>query len=294
MDISKKTLYILLTLLLVAAAVMPGVDEWLPAQNRVTDMNIPESPSPEEGNSCLDCHENLKGRLYQPVVEWKKSVHYTVGNKCNLCHGGNPAINDAELSKSREYHFIGKPDKDVITDFCGRGGCHATALIQFKKGPHYQSVLETNQPNCTHCHGVHNIQRSSVNIITEKDCTGCHSVEYSRAIVEDIKSIETSIDSIQENINFLEKKYADVSDIQERLDRTRHIFHQLVHVFSAEEMKTNKRILELEIENLERDSLTKVAMLKRLDIFYIIMAAFGLSVIVGISFYTIYMYSKRR
>jgi hypothetical protein len=254
----------------------------------------PSGAKMEVKNSCADCHGKMAGKLGKPVTEWKKSVHVLQGNDCNMCHGGNPKISDKKLSKSPRYNFIGKPDKRIITDFCGRGGCHRPALEQFKRGPHYISVLKTNQPNCTSCHGTHNIQRSSVDVITVEKCTGCHPAQYSRDIVKLIGDIEVKINAIDKDIQFLVNKRVDVAEQQKDLNDTRHLFHQLVHVFSRDEMQSTKKILELQIHKVAEETTDKTALIKRLDYLSRAMIIFGLMIIVGISAYTIVMYGKRR
>lgn len=256
-----------------------------------------ESPKTEDTggvNNCVECHNGLAGRYRKPVEEWRTSVHSKAGNSCVTCHGGNPDEGDKDKAKDKKFDFIGRPDKKTITDFCGRGGCHATALEQFKRGPHYQSVLKTSQPSCTTCHGVHGIQRSSIDIITDKACTGCHPVEYSRDILKMIAGIDKSLGGIRRDLDFLKEKHAEVGEVEKRLNDTRHLFHQLVHVFSRDDMKTTRRIIELETRNLENEMTSKVALIRRLDLLYIIMVFFGLIIVLGMTFYTIFMYSRRR
>jgi len=255
---------------------------------------IPPAVNPEKGNSCIDCHSKLTGNLRQPVLDWKKSVHAAVGNRCNICHGGNPDMKDKNQAKSVKYHFIGKPNKKTVTEFCGRGGCHAVDLEQFKQGPHYQAVLKTGVPNCTTCHGIHEIHKTSIKVISETSCSKCHPVAYSREIIKMITDIDASISVIKKRTEFLRSKHAEVTDIENRLSDTRHLFHQLVHVFSREDMKSTKRIIQLEVRNLDENTESKVTQIKRLNMLYIIMVFFGLIIIIAILFYTIIMYTKRR
>lgn len=258
----------------------------------IDDIELPKSA--DKGNYCLQCHSVLSGRLSKPVSEWKKSVHAVAGNNCNLCHGGNPAVNNKLLAKGKKYHFIGKPNNKVITAFCGRGGCHETALKQFKRGPHYRSVLRSYHPNCTDCHGTHGIQRSSRDIITDKTCSSCHPVAYSKSIIKSITEIDTGIKDISNNLEYLRSKYVDIENLQERLDKARHLFHQLVHVFSSDEINYTKKIVELEIANLNSESKSRVTMARRLDFLYLTSLILGLIIVAGVLSYVIIMYSQRR
>jgi len=265
-----------------AAAVAPAA-----AQNR------PEPP--DEKDYCVICHEQeAQDRLKIPVAEWRASVHGGAGKRCSSCHGGNPALNDKLLAHALKSDFKGKPDRRKSSEFCGREGCHAKALEQFMRGPHYNSVLKSGEPGCITCHGAHNVKRSSISVISEKSCTACHPGEYSRDIVKLIGEIDRGIDRIDGNINFLLDKHADVKDLQDRLNNSRHLFHQMVHVFSREDMETTKRILELEIASLDGESKTKVASIQRMDLLYLGMLVFGLAIIAGVSIYSAVMYSRRK
>ncbi|MCP4135375.1 MAG: hypothetical protein GY754_30680 [bacterium] len=250
--------------------------------------------SGETKNYCIECHSGLRERLKRPVHAWRNSVHAAVGNNCNLCHGGSSEINDKRKAKSETFKFTGKPDKLKVTDFCGRDGCHLIPLRHFKQGPHFKSVQETNHPNCTDCHGVHNIQRSSRDIITEKTCTGCHPAEYSKDIINTISVFETAIDEIDNNIAKLNKSHIDMTNITKELNTTRHEFHEMVHVFSGKIMKSSKDKVKARLEALKLKSQSKVAIVDRLKLLYILLLVFGLSIIFIIAIYSIVMYSRRR
>lgn len=257
-----------------------------------------EKKKPEgavDKDNCALCHESLeKDTLKTPVAQWLKSVHATAGKKCSYCHGGDPTVNDKVKAKSKLANFIGKPDKKAISEFCGREGCHVLALEQFRRGPHYQTVLKSGEPGCNSCHGTHNIQRSSVDVITVESCTACHPADYSKSIISTIAGIDRSFNAIDKNLNYITEKQGEVKKLHDRVNHARHLFHQLVHVFSREDMETTKKILEMEIENLDSDTRLKVASIKRLDILYIAMLVFGVAIVIGITTYSIIMYGKRK
>lgn len=285
---------LLRSVILVSLCILPVYS----AQNTGDGIELPVIPKAIEEktdvNSCVYCHQNLEGRTGATVEEWKTSVHAEVGSKCQTCHGGNPNEFDREEAKSSKHHFIGRPDKKQIVAFCGRGGCHSTELAHFKRGPHYKTVLQVNEPNCTTCHGVHDIQRSSIDILKSENCTQCHNSSYAEEIIEAIGSVEKGIDQVDANIQFLGTQHANIESIQQRLEKTRSLFNELVHVFSKEDIKSTKKIVELEIQNLQTESQSKVALSKRLDLLYYIMLILGLAMILSFSVYTVYMYSQRR
>ncbi|MDY6967519.1 MAG: multiheme c-type cytochrome [Spirochaetota bacterium] len=248
----------------------------------------------KEGNSCIQCHIKLQGKLYSVVIEWEKSVHASKGNKCNICHGGNPNIYNAKGSKNKKYDFIGRPKNDRITNFCGRGKCHSKALFQFKKSPHFQSVMESGEPNCTSCHGKHNIQKSSIHIMSDETCSDCHTYQYSREILETVFAIEKDIDNIAQSLDYLKSKNAEVEDLYDLLKMNKHLFHQLVHVFSREDMEFTHKILNLEIASLKTALTTKIALVKRMELLYTLNIITA-SVLVPISIiFTIIVFVRRK
>ena len=249
----------------------------------------------DEKDYCVACHEaEGNQRLKKPVAEWRKSVHVTAGKKCSLCHGGDPTVNDRVKAKSKLANFIGKPDKKAISEFCGRTGCHILALEQFKRGPHYQTVQKTGKPGCSSCHGTHNIQRSSIDVITVESCVSCHPANYSKDIISVIAGIDRNFSAIDNNLNYITGKQGEVRKLVGRVNNARHLFRQFVHVFSKQEMETTKKILEIEIQSLDSETRIKVASIKRLDVLYLAMLVFGLAIVGGISTYSIVMYGKRR
>ncbi|OHD68387.1 MAG: hypothetical protein A2W19_14305 [Spirochaetes bacterium RBG_16_49_21] len=248
----------------------------------------------EKKDFCIVCHEGLKGGLKRPVIEWRMSVHDGSAGRCNVCHRGDPGVNDKKLAKTKQSGFTGKPDKILIADFCGRDGCHAAAAGQFRLGPHYPSVLRNNHPNCASCHGAHNIQRSTAGIISEKTCSSCHTADFSRNTVLFIRETNRAIEDMGRDIKYIGSKHGDTLDLQNRLDTARTRFYRFVHVSPKEEMESTRKLLGVEVSSLEADVKTKVSLIGRIDLLYIVMVVFQLIFIGGISIYTLVMYSKRR
>lgn len=249
----------------------------------------------DEKDYCVSCHEAQETpSLKEPVTRWKSGVHAGEGMKCSLCHGGDPGVNDKLKAKSKLTNYTGKPDKKKIPGFCGREGCHAAALDQFRRGPHNGSVQKTGDPGCVFCHGAHDIQRTSVDVITAQSCASCHPADYSKEIVTMIGDIDRSIAGIDAGIKGLLDKEADVTGMKDRLNNARRLFHQMVHVFSRDDMQSSRKIIEVEIKSLESEARSKTASIQRLDILYVTMAVFGLAIIFGMILYVMIMYSRRK
>ncbi len=242
---------------------------------------------------CVDCHGKL-GNAAAIVGAWEKSVHGKSGKTCNMCHGGNREVNDSRLAKLKQYGYTGKPDKRMKLAFCGRKECHEVALQQFQRSPHYGSVMKTGEPGCTSCHGIHNIQRTSINIISDKTCSGCHPVDYSREIIASVFAIEKDIDELQKDIRFLEGKKANVTVEKEGLVKTRSLFHQLVHVFSRQDILFTRKVVELEIKSIKDDVSAKKNTVRRMELFFFFTLLFSLLTTLGIGVYIIVVLAKRK
>ena len=244
-------------------------------------------------NYCIQCHKSLSGRLGSVVLEWEESVHAENNRECHICHGGNPTVNDSRLAKSKKFGFTGKPSKREVLTFCGREGCHAAAYRQLKRGPHYISVMDEGDPNCVSCHGKHNIQRSTLHIISDRTCSNCHSVEYSREMVESISSIERNIEEIEGSLDYLDQRHIETGEAEKRYNELKSYFHQLVHVFSQQEIEFTRKFVELEIEYLDSDLKSKITIARRLDLIYLLTASISIFIIIAFTVYVTMITRKR-
>ena len=117
--------------------------------------------------SCEICHSKLKGRLSQPVTQWKKSIHHQMGINCTNCHGGNASSKKIKSAHSRAKGWIGKPGPIQIVKLCGT--CHANESFMKKYDPNARTDQLKNYLTSNH----------GVNIMKEKDgraatCASCH------------------------------------------------------------------------------------------------------------------------
>ena len=248
----------------------------------------------QERNFCYECHISLGGKLKEPCIDIKESVHSQDGPQCNICHGGNPNLFDAKQAKSPEYNYVGKPKEEDIPSFCGKVECHSVAYIQFQKSAHYESVEKSGEPNCTTCHGAHNIKHSARETVSIGSCMGCHEMSFATEILTAVFDIESEFDQIQKSIAFLESKNIDVSEVNIKLSEIKGVFYQLVHVFSQDLMVFSKRIIDLEAKALHDELGKKVAMLRRIDMLYRMTFIMISSVIVIFSSYFLWSNYKRK
>jgi len=119
-------------------------------------------------------------------------------------------------------------------------------------------------------------------------------VEYSREIISSIFSIEKDLESIEAGISLLESKKADVKNELLQMEKLKSLFHQIVHVFSREEIQFSRRIVDLEIASLKNGVMMKVDVSRRMDIIYITTIAVSFIIVFGLAFYVFWMLSRRR
>ncbi len=287
-----KRLHIILSLVLLVTCVISAY-QVLSAQTRQSPDATKKDDPGEPVNYCIQCHRSLSGRPGSVVLEWEESVHAENNRECHICHGGDPTVNDSRRAKSKQFNFTGKPSKREVLTFCGREECHATAYRQLKRGPHYQSVLREGEPNCVSCHGEHNIQRSTLHIISDRTCADCHSVEYSREMVASISNIERNIEDIEESLSYLNSRHIETGEADERHSELKSYFHQMVHVFSQQEIDFTKKLVELEIEYLDNDLKSRITVAKRLDLIYLLTASVSILIIIAFTVY-IALVTRRR
>jgi predicted CXXCH cytochrome family protein len=139
---------------------------------------------------CFGCHSVMEGMS----LVFKDDVHYHKGLSCADCHGGNPKINDMNLSKTPETGFRLRATRQGIPAYCGR--CHSDPnfmakynpklrvdqLALYTQGVHGKHLAagQTKDAECVDCHGVHNIRAGSdpcspvsARQVTET-CAKCH------------------------------------------------------------------------------------------------------------------------
>ncbi len=78
-----------------------------------------------------------------------------------------------------------------------------------------------------------------------------------------------------------------------QMEKIKSLFHQIVHVFSREEIQFTRKIVDLEIASLKNGVLMKVDVSRRMDIIYVITVIVCLIIVFGLAFYVFWMLSHR-
>jgi len=181
-----------------------------------------------EENLCIACHASDKMKPeFQAIVEaWRSSWHAQNRISCENCHGGDPK--DAALSMSRQRGFIGSPGDKDVPGFCGK--CHIGILANFLESGHGKALSTGRKaPHCVTCHGSHNIQKASIDIITEQLCTKCHSYDRAKIMKVALFLVEKRISQLEQRLQELKREgiypEADVKSLFSTQAEFRTLFH---------------------------------------------------------------------
>ena len=173
---------------------------------------------------CIECHKKLPEQFSQPVILWQTSIHAEHGIMCTVCHGGDPM--DAVNAMSPARGFRGAPVPTAIPGLCG--GCHMGVNKYYLNSAHGRS-LGSGGPTCVTCHGSHNITRASLDLVSQKNCSTCHTFEKARLIRSAMKKRDTMLMAIEKKINILKNQGTDTDQLEKRLFSLRNRFHAMFH-----------------------------------------------------------------
>jgi signal transduction protein with GAF and PtsI domain len=109
-----------------------------------------------------------------------------------------------------------------------------------------------------------------------------------------LEAITANLNKIETDIAFLRERHADLNDLPDRLLALRKKTDDLKSITDEKEIISATQIVSLTVEKLEMELSTKTALVKRMELLYIMMFVFGVAFIIGMVAYSVYMYSKRR
>jgi signal transduction histidine kinase len=126
-------------------------------------------------NGCLECHNNLQGRMGEIAKSFAVSIHAAVGLSCDACHGGNASAVERDQAKAPGTGYHPSPAFAEIPELCG--SCHSAAkymkhfnptlridqVSEYLTSVHGQRSFkgDTKVATCTSCHATHDIRRTS-------------------------------------------------------------------------------------------------------------------------------------
>lgn len=130
--------------------------------------------------------------------------------------------------------FLGVPRGIGIPAFCGR--CHVGVKNDYLQSAHGMA-LGKGGPTCITCHGNHLVVKASLDIISEKTCTQCHSFERARIIKEAMRQTEGFIVALDGKIGGFKQEGVDTDRLEKGLFSVRNRFHTLFHDVNVEKVK---------------------------------------------------------
>jgi len=220
-------LYIILFLLFFLSPPVYGKEEWKRFFEEEHLKIFPVNET-QRRDVCIMCHssEIMRSELRNIPVQWGNSWHARNNVSCYNCHGGDPE--DEKNAMSPERGFIGKPSFKDIPQFCGR--CHIGILEHYINSGHGRSLKTTGHaPTCVTCHGAHEIQKASIEIINEKLCSRCHSYERAKTMKQALSVTERLIIDTDRALSALKKKGMILEKENEEFFRTHAEFRALFH-----------------------------------------------------------------
>lgn len=152
------------------------------------------------------------------------------------------------------------------------------------------------------------ISADEINAIKKDYCSGCHNLNNNgeqdyfsvwrekdhRASEKWTSDVYSGINRIDEELMELEDMLADPAELRELKKQVEANFHRVIHSSSSEEIQYMKQITGLQLSNLEAEVEAKLVHVKRLNILYILMLSVTMTLVAGISIYTMVMYMKRK
>jgi hypothetical protein len=223
-----------------------------------------------EENLCISCHssQTMKPEYQEITSAWQASWHAQNKISCEHCHGGDPR--DAELSMSPERGFVGTPTYKDVPEFCGK--CHIGILNNFLESGHGKALLAGRKaPNCVVCHGSHNIQKASIDIISEQLCTRCHSYERAKTMKVVLFAIETRISQLGQRLQELQKEGIYPGDDEKSLFSTQAEFRTLFHTVDADLVRSRTDEFTAKLDLIDKniqDIYRKLRFRKNLSAFF--------------------------
>ena len=244
-------------------------------------MLSPWSIAKGEISACIQCHtsDSMDSKMQQLVQEWRSSWHAKNNVSCHDCHGGAPE--DASMSMSHQRGFNGAPEDKEIPAFCGT--CHIAINDNYLQSGHGKTFLDTGEgPSCLTCHGSHDIQQASMDIINEQLCSQCHTYERAKEMKQALFLVESKLNTINTNLKRL-KVLGIATDRQEKAYFRNHAaFRTLFHSIDVDAVreKSSDYTQNLDIiENEINESFKQLAFRRNYSA-YLFLIFIGLSIMV--------------
>jgi hypothetical protein len=244
-------------------------------------MLSPWSIAKGETSACIQCHtsDDMGPEMHEITRQWKESWHAKNNISCHDCHGGAPE--DASMSMMHQRGFKGSPKNIDIPEFCGT--CHIAILDNYLISGHGETFRDTaDGPSCITCHGSHNVQQASMDIISEQLCSQCHTYERAKEMKQALFLVESKLNTIDKNLKRL-KLLGIATDRQEKAFFRNHAeFRALFHSIDVDAVRAKSSDYTQKLEIIESEiseSFKQLAFRKNFSA-YLFLIFIGLSIVV--------------
>jgi nitrate/TMAO reductase-like tetraheme cytochrome c subunit len=243
-------------------------------------MNAPWQIAKGEISACIQCHtsDDMGPEMHEITRQWKESFHAKHNISCHDCHGGAPE--DASVAMMHQRGFKGSPKDRDIPEFCGT--CHIAFLNNYLKSGHGKTFLETGEgPNCVTCHGSHNIQLASMDIINEQLCSQCHTYERAQEMKQALFLVESKLSEVEETLGHLKLLGINIDNQEKVFYRNHAGFRALSHSIDVAAVRTKSGDYIKKLEMIESEINESFEQLKfRKNFFaYLLLIFIGLSIV---------------
>lgn len=110
----------------------------------------------------------------------------------------------------------------------------------------------------------------------------------------DISSFEKRFKAIDETVLYLKKHNIDISDITPIYSEAEALFREIRYPSSLKDYNMASKFLSEKLTIVEEKSSDKVSFSKSMNIIYILMLTMGCSIVIVMTIYSAYMYSRRK
>ncbi|MCK9419167.1 MAG: cytochrome C [Nitrospirae bacterium] len=205
-----------------------------------------------EENLCISCHssDTMKPEFRVITDAWQSSWHAQNNISCEHCHGGDPK--DASLSMSPHRGFVGSPQPKEVPEFCGK--CHIGILSHFMESGHGKALAASQKaPNCVTCHGAHNIQKATIDIINEQLCTKCHAYERAKVMKQALFLTEKKFAELDKRLQELKREGIYSDEEEKGLFNIQAEFRTLFHTVDVNLVKERTDGVTAKLDKLDAD-----------------------------------------
>jgi hypothetical protein len=185
------------------------------------------------------------------------------------------------MSMMHQRGFKGAPKDTEIPQFCGT--CHIAIQDNYIKSGHGKTFISTGEgPSCVTCHGSHNIQQASMDIINEQLCSQCHTYERAKEMKQALFLVENKLNTIANDLKRL-KLFGIGTDMQEKAFFRNHAeYRALFHSINVDAVraKSSEYTQKLEIIEAEINDSFKQLAFRRNFSAYLFLIFIGLGIVV--------------